>query len=153
MSDAGGFDIRDRHPLEDYLLETFEIDRSALNRLALFLLAHVLIDTRLISVALLKAVSEGGGLSLTEIEGIADKFGKGTFGPHLDRVRTLIPSRCVEIAEKVNDTRNGLLHWRRERAFRSADYNGQDVTTETGFGPCMDDVLEFIQTVPFNMPQ
>jgi len=56
-----------------------------------------------------------------------------------------------EIADKINEARNALLHWRRDR-FSLPVYKGQDVTTGAGFQTCMDDVLTFIQVVPFNTP-
>jgi hypothetical protein len=51
-----------------------------------------------------------------------------------------------EIADKINEARNALLHWRLDR-FSLPVYKGQDVTTEAGFQTCMDDVLTFIQVV------
>jgi len=51
----------------------------------------------------------------------------------------------------INEARNCLLHWKRDR-FSLPVYRGQDVTTETGFRTCMDDVLRFIQVVPFASP-
>ena len=150
MADTGGFRIGLQHPLEKHILKTFEIDRAALERMAFFLLAHVLVDTRLIATAMFKKVSEGGGLPLPEIERIACEVSRGTFGRHLKAVRHLIPSRCVAIAEKLNDARNDLLHWTPDR-FSGPRYDGQDVSAEAGFQACMNDALQFIQTVPLNM--
>ena len=75
---------------------------------------------------------------------------RGTFGHHLTAVRHLIPSRCAAIAEKLNDARNDLLHWTPDR-FSGSRYDGLDVSAEAGFQACMNDALQFIQTVPLNM--
>ena len=140
------------HPLEEYILKTFQLDWDGLGRLALFLLAHVLVDTRLIAIAMFKEVSKGGGLSLTKIQAIADEVANGTFGLHLERVRQYLPEWCAEIAEEMNKARIALLHWKRDR-FSLPEYKGQDVvTSDEGFRRCMDDVLRFIQTVPFKTP-
>jgi hypothetical protein len=66
------------HPLEAYVLQTFQLNHAGLNRLGFFLLAHVLIDTRLIALALFKAVSEEGGVPLSRIQTLADKVAKST---------------------------------------------------------------------------
>jgi len=85
------------------------------------------------------------------IQGIADEVAQGTFGTHLGRVSAGLPGDMSEIADKVNDARNALLHWKRDR-FSLPVYKGQDVTTEPGFRACMEDVLRFLQTVPFDLP-
>jgi hypothetical protein len=99
------------HPLEDYLLKTFQLDQTGLNRLGFFLLAHIVIDTRLIALALFKAVSEQGGVPLSRIQMLADDAANGTFGVHLDKVRAHLTVECTEIAEELNKARNALLHW------------------------------------------
>ena len=58
------------HHVERYVRDTFGLDEIGLRRVAVFLLAHVLVDTRLIARALFKRVSEeaaGSGLPLTRI--------------------------------------------------------------------------------------
>jgi len=137
-----------------YIGQTFGLDSMGLQRVGLFLLAHVLIDTRLIARAMFKTISDrsaGIGLPLTVIQGIADEVAQGTFGTHLGRVSAGLPGDMSEIADKVNDARNALLHWKRDR-FSLPVYKGQDVTTEPGFRACMEDVLRFLQTVPFDLP-
>jgi len=91
------------------------------------------------------------GLPLSVIQGIADEVAQGTFGTHLAHVSDGLPSNMDEIADKINEARNALLHWRLDR-FSLPVYKGQDVTTGAGFQTCMDDVLTFIQVVPFNTP-
>lgn len=140
--------------VERYIRDTFRLDETGLHRVAVFLLAHVLVDTRLIARAMFKTISErsaGQGLPLTAIQAIADEVANGTFGTHLDRVKEGLPGDTSEVAEGINKARNGLLHWKRDR-FSLPVYKGQDVTTETGFRACMDDALRFIQTVPFDIP-
>jgi hypothetical protein len=140
--------------VERYIRQTFGLDSKGLQRVGLFLLAHVLIDTRLIARAMFKTISDrsaGVGLPLTVIQGIADEVAQGTFGTHLCRVSTGLPGDMSEIADKINEARNALLHWRRDR-FSLPVYKGQDVTTEPGFRACMEDVLKFLQTVPFDLP-
>jgi len=142
------------HYLERYVRETFGLDEVGLRRVAVFLLAHVLVDTRLISRAMFKTISErsgGHGLSLKTIQEIADEVAEGTFGQHLARVRAELPSDTGEIAREINEARNGLLHWKRDR-FSLPVYKGKDVTTEQGYRSCMDDVLRFVQVVPFVIP-
>lgn len=142
------------HHVERYIRDTFRLDETGLHRVAVFLLAHVLVDTRLIARAMFKAISEqsaGQGLPLTAIQAIADQVAKGTYGTHLGRVKDGLPGDTGEIAEGINEARNALVHWERDR-FSLPVYKGQDVTTETGFRACMDDVLRFIQTVPFDIP-
>ena len=140
--------------VERYLRQTFRLDSIGLQRVGLFLLAHVLIDTHLIAHALFNTILTSerrteDGLRLTDIEEIADEMAQGTFGKHLDRVKAGLPGDTGEIAGAINEARNALLHWRRDR-FSLPVYKGQDVTTEPGFRACMEDVLRFIQTVPFD---
>jgi hypothetical protein len=132
----------------------FGLDEIGLRRVAVFLLAHVLVDTRLIARAMLKMVSDqsaGCGLPLTTIQDIAEEVANGTFGTHLDRISAGLPGDTAEIAKAMNQARNHLLHWKRNR-FSLPVYKGQDVTTEPGFRPCMEDALRFLQTVPFDQP-
>jgi hypothetical protein len=142
------------HHVERYVRDTFGLDEIGLRREAVFLLAHVLVDTRLIARALFKRVSEeaaGSGLPLMRIQEIAEEVAEGTFGIHLGRVRPGLPGDTSGITTDINEARNGLLHWKSDR-FSLPIYRGQDVTTETGFRTCMDDVLRFIQVVPFATP-
>jgi len=139
------------HPLENYLLTTFQLDNGRLNRLGFFLLAHVLIDTRLIALALFKAVSEEGGAPLSRIQTLADEAAERAFGVHLDKVRAYLSDENADIAAEINKARNALLHWKRDR-FSLPEYKGQDVLSDDGFRRCMDDALRFIQTVPFTTP-
>src|SRR5574338_675770 len=99
-------------PVEGYIRQTFGLDAEGLQRVALLLLAHVLIDTRLIARGLFKTIDERSG-------------GKG------------LPPDGVETAERLNEARNALLHWNRTR-FSLPVYKGQDATTEAGFRACMD---------------
>lgn len=142
------------HHIEHYVRQTFGLDEIGLKRVAVFLLAHVLVDTRLISRAMFKTISErsaGHGLPLTTIQEIADEAANGTFGDHLTQASAGLPDDTSEIAREINKARNALMHWKRGR-FSLPVYKEQDVTTEAGFQTCMDDVLRFIQTVPFETP-
>jgi hypothetical protein len=83
--------------------------------LAYFVLAHVLVDTRLIATALFHEISElggSGGLSLNEIQQIAGKVAKGAFGPHLNRVADLIPSASSTIADEEKSVTREIEHVR-----------------------------------------
>jgi len=142
------------HHVERYVRDTFGLDEVGLRRVAVFLLAHVLVDTRLIARAMFRMIgdrSAGCGLPLPAIQDIADEVANGTFGTHLARVSAGLPVDTAEIAKAMNEARNNLLHWKRNR-FSLPDYKGQDVTTESGFRACMEDVLRFLQTVPFDQP-
>jgi hypothetical protein len=115
-------------------------------------MGHVLLDTRLIALALFRTVSErskGVGLPLAEIQAIADQLAKGTFGQHLERVSADLPGDCERIARDVNDARNALLHWERDRFATAFLYKGQELTDRAGFKACMDDIMQFTQQVPF----
>jgi len=62
--------------VERYIHQTFGLDSTGLQRVGLFLLAHVLVDTRLIALGLFKAIPTSErrteeGLRLTDIEEIA----------------------------------------------------------------------------------
>jgi hypothetical protein len=150
---AGRAMIGATHPAEAYIRQTFGLNSRSAERLAYFLMGHVLLDTRLIALALFRTVSErskGVGLPLTEIQAIADQLAKGTFGQHLERVSTDLPGDCGQIAGALNDARNALLHWERERFTAVPIYKGLEVTDSEGFKVCMDDIMKFIQQVPFN---
>jgi hypothetical protein len=139
------------HDVERRLRETFGLDASGVRRVGMFLLAHAVVDTHLIARAMFKEISRqsaGAGLPRSKIEAIADKVAKGAFGAHLERVRAGLPDDTADIAKRLNDARNALLHWERQRSSLPV-YKGQIVTTESGFRACMDDVLRFIQAVPF----
>ncbi len=140
--------------VERHIRDTFGLDEVGLRRVAVFLLAHVLLDTRLIARTMFKTINDrsaGSGLPLTAIQAIADEVANGTFGTHLSRIREGLPGDTGEIAEKVNEARNALLHWKRDR-FSLPVYKGQDVVTDAGFRACMEDVLRFLQTTPFKIP-
>jgi hypothetical protein len=140
------------HPAEAYIRHTFGLDSERAERVAYFLMAHVLLDTRLIGLALFRIVSErskGEGLPLVTIQAIADEVAKGTFGQHLDRVKMDLPDGCEQIARDVNDARNALLHWERTRFTAVPVYRGLEITTVEGFKACLDDVMRFIEQVPF----
>jgi hypothetical protein len=144
------------HRVERYVRDTFGLDEVGLRRVAVFLLAHVLVDTRLIARAMFKEISDRSaeqedGLPLTTIQDIADEIADGTFWTHLERVRAGLPADMGEIAAEVNAARNKLLHWNRKR-FSLPVYKGRDLIAEEGFQSCMDDVLRFIQLVPFDLP-
>ncbi len=65
--------------LSAYIRRTFEVDDEGLRRIALFVLAHVLVDTRLIALALFKRVSERGGASLATVQALSDEVSERTF--------------------------------------------------------------------------
>jgi hypothetical protein len=88
---------------------------------------------------------------LTEIQALADDAAKRPFGARLAKVRDELPPGCAEIAEQVNKARNYLLHWEHDRHALPV-YEGQEVVSDEGFRRCMDDVMRFIQTVPFRTP-
>lgn len=143
-----------QHRVERYIRDTFGLDTVGLRRVAVFLLAHVLVDTRLIARALFKKISEesaGSGLPFRAVQQIADEVANGTFGTHLSEVRAGLPGDTGDIAKELNEARNALMHWKRDR-FSLPIYKGQEVTTDPGFRSCMDDVLRFIQTIPFDTP-
>ena len=100
-----------QHELERYLLQTFGLEHERLQKVALFLLAHVLIDTRLIALDMFRTISEksqGTGLSLPAIQAIADKASQGTFKAHLRRVRPMLSEANAAIAEELNRARELL---------------------------------------------
>jgi hypothetical protein len=93
------------HHVERYVRDTFGLDEIGLRRVAVFLLAHVLVDTRLIARAVFKRVREEGaesGLPLMRIQEIADEAAEGTFGIHLGRVSTGLPDNTHGIATDIN---------------------------------------------------
>ena len=147
-------DAYPQHDLERYLLQTFELDRDRLQKMALFLLAHIVVDTRLIALVVSDRSHDSGlsldaidfGLSADAIQRISDRASKQTFQERLDRARPHLSEDNAAIAKELNRARNALLHWERNRV---PVYKGADVTTEDGSRACMDDVLRFIQTVPF----
>src|SRR5260370_41330572 len=57
--------------------------------------------------------SGGRGLPLSVIQGIADEVAQGAFWAHLARVSDGLSSNMDEIANKINEARNRLLHMRR----------------------------------------
>jgi len=143
--------VKQEHQIERYLRDSCDVrDDEKFRRLGIFLLAHTVVDTHLISVLVADQIKDGVGLvSLEEIQHISDReTSHSTFKMHLERARALIPSRAGEIAEKVNQGRDAFVHFKRGR-FELPRYDGQDITTAEGFRVCMDAVNEFLLLVPF----
>jgi hypothetical protein len=142
------------HPAESFLMTSCGIESDEeMKRLGLFLAAHTVMDTRLISAIVNAELNKIGGAGLFTLDGLRDlviAVSGATFGQHLARARdaSLIPPRAIDIATEINTARNSFVHFVPLR-FGVPDYNGQRITTEAGFRRCMDDVFEFLQLVPF----
>jgi hypothetical protein len=108
-------------------------------------------DRRLITLGLMSEINARGGLSLAAIQDLADEIAAETFGPHLARAASRLPVGMETIASDMNKARNAFLHWKRNR-FLLPIYKGLDITTDAGFRTCMEDILLFLQTVPFVAP-
>src|SRR5262245_22159259 len=105
-----------RHPVETRLLSACRIDNEEkLRRLGVFLVAHTVMDTHLISVLLDHEAGKVGGagvLSLNAIRDLSDGIARHTFARHLNDARGLIPPRAVEIAEEINRGRDAFVHFK-----------------------------------------
>ena len=141
----------ERHSVEGQLLTACGIrEDEQLRRLGIFLIAHTVMDTRLISVLVAHKNVEGVGLlSFDQQKAITSGDSHSTFKGHLQAAGALIPERATEIADEINRGRDAFVHWKRDR-FQLPQYNGHAVTTAEGFRVCMDDVQEFLHLVPFH---
>jgi hypothetical protein len=142
--------------MERYLMTSCGLHNDdQLRRLAVFLAAHTVMDTRLISVLVDHEMGKHGGAGVLSIErqqDISDDVARLTFKEHLRAATPLVPTRAVEIADEVNRARDAFVHWKRGR-FELPRYNGQAVVGPEGFQACMDDVHQFlISLVPFRNP-
>ncbi len=142
----------ERHPVEGQLLTACGIrEDEQLRRLGIFLIAHTVMDTHLISVVVDHEVGKLGGagaLSFDRQQAITDSVSRLTFNDHLQAARPLIHERAAKIAEEINRGRDAFVHWKRAR-FELPHYNEHAVTTAEGFRVCMDAVQEFLLLVPF----
>ena len=139
--------------IKQHICQTYGLDDEGLKRVAVFLLAHVLVDTRLIRIALsAKRLSEGPGPSR---EKLADKAAQGTFLTHLRRAADTrwLPDDAKAFAKKLNQARDDLLHCEGDLLeFSPPVYKGLSVATDAGFRACMSDVLRFLDAIPFSPP-
>jgi hypothetical protein len=144
-----------RHPVEQQLLTACGItDEAQLRRLGIFLVAHTVMDTHLVSVLVDHEAGKVGGagvLSLDHIRTLSDDITSRTFKQHLNAARGVICSRAVEIADEINRGRDAFVHFKRDR-FMVPHYHNQPVTEEAGFEACMNDVQEFLNLVPWRNP-
>lgn len=140
------------HQIERMLLTACGVQGDEqLRRLGIFLIAHTVMDTRLISVLVDNEAGKIGGaglLSLDKLQNLSDEISRHTFKRHLEEARALIPPRAVNIAEEVNRGRDAFVHFKRDR-FELPRYSGQKMTEEEGFRVCMDAIQEFLLLVPF----
>jgi len=142
------------HPLEKYLLDNYGFDRDRLERLGLFLLGHLLMDQRLIAAVAADMVKKGSGsyanLSLAEWQDIVALAAERTFLRHLNeaKARNVIPDRILPIAEDANRGRDTFMHFGPTKAMLP-QYKGLDVTTPEGLRVFLDDLLDFLNAMPF----
>ena len=144
-------DSEERHPVEGQLLTACGMrEDEQLRRLGIFLIAHTVMDTHLISVLVAHKIVDGVGLlSFDQQKASTSTDSRSTFKGHLQAARPLIPEAAAKIAEEINRGRDAFVHWKRDR-FELPHYNGHAVTTAEGFRVCMDDVQAFLQLVPFH---
>lgn len=140
------------HPIERYLLTTYRLDAERMHRLALFLLAHALVDFHLIAAILADDHGKrGGGKSVTldKLAAMSDRAAAGTFGQHHGEAkrRGLLTPEVDRIAAELNRGRVAFLHWKRDR-YEIPRYEGVDVTTHEGLRRCLDDVLRVMLALP-----
>ena len=145
---------QERHPVEGQLLTACGIrEDEQLRRLGIFLIAHTVMDTHLISVLLDHEIGKVGGIGLLSHERLqllSDDLSHHTFKKHFDQARAhgLISDRAAQIAEEVNRGRDSFVHFKRYR-FELPCYDGQPVVEEEGFRVCMDAIQEFLLLIPF----
>ena len=156
MGSAGGFRVGLIHPLESYIRQVYGFDQGELAKVAHFLLAHSLVDVRLISLAVAHEVRLQGGvgsLDHEQLRAISERASARTFSKHLEAAKATdhLPSDCESIAVALNKTRDDFLHWRPGRRDHPV-YEGLNITTEAGFKGAMDAVLLFLQRMPFQLP-
>jgi hypothetical protein len=146
----------DIHPAERLLRQACALESyERFHRVSYLLLAHAVMDRRLASALVDAEVTRRGGIAmigLDELRSLAATIARdGTFGGHLRQARSAIGEQAGKIADDVNETRNAFVHdapgWSGPPKHR-----GQDVGTAEGFRTCMDDVMLFLQLVPFHNP-
>jgi hypothetical protein len=132
-------------------LAHFEVESDELPRLALFLLAHALLDRWLIHAAAFHGYVEAvkaeraGGPRVEDparmIDGLIGEYAERTFGIHLQRVETagLLRPENVSICRKVNQGRVEFLHWQPGRV-AVPSYEGLPITTAAGSVRCLSDI-------------
>jgi hypothetical protein len=137
--------------MEKYLRDSCGLqDEEQLRRLGIFLVAHTIMDTHLISVLIdneAGKIDGAGLLSPERLRSLSDEIARHTFKKHLDDARGLIQSQAAAIAEEINRGRDAFVHFKRGR-FELPRFNGQPVTEEDGLRGCMDAVREFLLLVP-----
>lgn len=155
MSEALG--LGDLVPVffEDRLLDMFKVSRKQLTRLALFILAHALVDRHLIIANACARIREQGRdpnhISNEEAEDVIRHVAKSAFAEHLQEAsqRGLLPEGCEDIAKELNRGRNHFLHWVPGR-FSLPRYKETDVIADDALA-FVSDVLQFLGTVPLDL--
>jgi len=157
MSEKHAAGLGDLMPVsfEDLLLAMFEVSREQLKRLALFILAHALVDRHLIIANAFARIREQGRdpnhLSKEEAEAAVSQAAQSTFAQHLQDAsrRGLLPEGCESIATELNRGRNHFLHWVPGR-FSLPRYKETDVIADDAL-TFVSDVLRFLGTVPLDL--
>jgi hypothetical protein len=132
---ADGMDVRAEHPLEYALKQLFKINDDELHRLAVFILAHALVDDFLTGHVLMQR-----GLSGV-LGPDAKRLPREFFGRRLKRAKGSLPSPEYQIARDLNTARNDFLHRR-----RIPKYRGAPVTTTQGLSSVLNDALIFMKS-------
>jgi len=130
-------------PLEFGFLQIYQSDYPELQRLALFVLSHTLVD-QLLSVLLTndQLFDRAGTRSLPELRSIARTIRKRKFGPRLKSARALLSTPVYRATKDLNDARNSLLH-----AGKVPLYRGQKVTSLSGLRKCYGVTLAMMEAV------
>jgi hypothetical protein len=143
-------------PLGEFLA-AFELTDEQLPRLALFLLAHALLDRWLIHHCatqqlrpFIETIPPPTEAHVVEarIDALVLKNSDGTFSRHLRAAKDtgLLADWQIEVCEEVNRGRDHFLHWVPGR-FSVPRYRGLDVTSPEGLGACMKDVASVIRGI------
>jgi hypothetical protein len=142
---GGGLLARNIHQLERVLVKLYDLEGpDDLHRLAIFILAHTLIDELLTGAVIereLSAPSEQDLLSRLKIM-LIDQIERRTFVNRLKHAKRqrILSHASFQAAKALNEARNDFIH-----RYRIPVYKGEKVTRDEGLYGCLADALSIIE--------
>lgn len=141
---AGGFRATAIHPMEQALMRQYHLSGLCLHRLAVFILAHTMVDQVLTSLLIFHklAVQSAGSLTVNEKNELLRKIARTEFGRRLDWAKSLLSVSSYNGARSLNSARNDFLH-----RHRVPLYKGKMVTSDAGLRKALSEAHSFIREV------
>jgi len=142
---SGGFRVRNIHQLERALVKLYDLeDRDDLHRLAIFILAHTLVDELLSTAVICNELSAPSQQDLLHrlVAWVTNDVERRHFSRRLDdaKRKRILSANSHRIAKTLNESRNEFIH-----RHRIPLYKGKKITTDEGLYNCLSEAISIIE--------